>query len=56
MSISNPMHMGCRACGHSWDQPQELPREITAWVADLRAVKCPNCGADSKQLTIGGRK
>jgi len=43
----------CLACGHEWlaDTVVDAPIEVAA--ASLKALRCPICGAGSKQIAFG---
>lgn len=47
-----PLWLGCKACGHKWDDWQPFMVPIDVWVASMRLQTCPNCGAGVRELVI----
>ena len=47
-----PIWLGCKRCGHEWDdwQPQMVP--VATWVAHVRTYRCPECGARSGHIVL----
>lgn len=50
--MANELACKCKACGHRWDEPQDLPMEVGDWLKQFRKIKCPKCGAGIKQITL----
>ena len=49
---NNEMSLFCTVCRHEWAEPQALPMEVSVWVKKTMSIKCPNCGAGTKDLRI----
>lgn len=43
----------CGACQHGW-KAATLPMPLGRIAAVLKGLHCPECGADSKQIYVGG--
>jgi hypothetical protein len=46
-----PIWLACR-CGHAWDdwQPSHVP--IDTWIAHIKTLHCPACGAGYKSRML----
>jgi Zn finger protein HypA/HybF involved in hydrogenase expression len=42
----------CKACGRAWDEPQQLPMEMSVWLKKFKKLTCPTCGAGIKQIVL----
>ena len=44
--------LGCKACGHRWDdwQPSMVP--VSTWVAHVGTYHCPICGKGGSDVLI----
>lgn len=49
--MANELACKCKKCGERWDQPQDLPMEMTAWLKTLKHLRCPKCNANWKEIT-----
>jgi hypothetical protein len=45
-----PLWLRCGPCKHEWDSLQPCHCPIPTWVAHVRSLRCPLCGA--KKLLI----
>lgn len=45
--------VSCRSCGHQWSQEMLQDVGITVWLAHVKSIDCPQCGASWKQLSFG---
>lgn len=52
MSKENVLPVRCKDCGHAWDEPQDLPKEVGEWIKEVRKMRCPQCDAPIKRLLI----
>lgn len=46
-----PMNVRCGACDHVWAVAY-MPMEVSQLARIIRAARCPNCGAGSRQMFI----
>lgn len=47
-----PLWLGCKACGHKWDDWQPCMARLDVALACLRSLRCPNCGVGTAELVI----
>lgn len=52
MTEANALPLKCTVCDHAWDEPQQLPMEMSVWLKKFRKLKCPKCNAPLKKLAI----
>jgi hypothetical protein len=50
-----PMHVHCRVCGHGW-VGMWLPMTIDAVAREAKAMRCPRCGAPSREIMAGPKE
>ena len=44
----------CKACNHEWLEPLINNVPIDVWVAHVKSLRCPECGAGSDRLAFHG--
>jgi hypothetical protein len=44
----------CNACKHEWMEPLIYNVPIDVWVAHVRSLRCPGCGAGPDHLAMRG--
>jgi Zn finger protein HypA/HybF involved in hydrogenase expression len=47
-----PMHVHCRVCGHGWIAFM-LPMKIDEFAREAKDLRCPRCGAPSREILSG---
>ena len=44
----------CMVCEHVFESETVVDAPVEVWIASVRAVHCPQCGAGSEKLGLGG--
>ena len=47
-----PIWLLCQDCGHAWDDWQSCRVPFETWIAHVKSYRCPECGADSKHISL----
>jgi DNA-directed RNA polymerase subunit RPC12/RpoP len=48
----NRMPLRCRTCTHEWANEVKLPNSVPDFIAALRQLRCPECGAGMVAISI----
>lgn len=51
-----PLDMRCGACQYEWEDWQPCNCAPEVWIAALKALFCPKCGAERKLMIRTGSK
>ena len=54
-NVREPVFMQCRVCKHEWIS-MYLPMHLTRATAILQGLHCPNCGNESRSISIKAKE
>ena len=51
-----PKPMVCAKCAHEWDEELLFAVQISVFVAQIKTIRCPNCGAGIRSIYLKTKK
>ncbi len=46
----------CEGCRHEWEQPLDLPMDMSVFAKLVKKIRCPQCGGKKLVFIFGGAK
>lgn len=46
------MRCRCAKCDHRWTFVLDMPMEVTAFVREIKRMRCPNCNASARHVLL----
>lgn len=51
--MANELLCKCKNCAKVWEEPQNLPMEMTEWTKAVKKIRCPHCQSAKLSILFG---